>query len=106
MDFDLARVRAFVAVAETLHFRHAAEELHITQPALSRQIQALERQLGIQLFERDRRAVALTPAGRQLLADSASLLAVADEINSPRAGVISSSADFAAGSSPPPRSER
>jgi DNA-binding transcriptional LysR family regulator len=78
MDFDLARVRAFVAVAETLHFRRASEALHITQPALSRQIQALERQLGVQLLERDRRTVTLTPAGRQLLADAVPLLAAAD----------------------------
>lgn len=78
MDFDLGRIRAFVAVAGTLHFRRAAEELHITQPALSRQIQALERELGIRLLERDRRTVALTAAGTQLLADAVPLLAAAD----------------------------
>jgi DNA-binding transcriptional LysR family regulator len=67
-----------VAVAQTLHFRRAAEELHLTQPALSRQIQALETQLGIVLLQRDRRTVALTKAGRQLLEDAVPLLAAAD----------------------------
>jgi DNA-binding transcriptional LysR family regulator len=67
-----------VAVAEHLHFRRAAEGLHIAQPALSRQIQALERQLGTRLFERDRRNVALTRSGRQLLEDAVPLLAAGD----------------------------
>jgi DNA-binding transcriptional LysR family regulator len=71
-------VRAFVAVAERLHFRHAAEQLHIAQPALSRQIQALERQLGTRLFERDRRSVELTAAGRQFLEDAIPLLAAGE----------------------------
>jgi DNA-binding transcriptional LysR family regulator len=52
--------------------------LHIAQPALSRQIQALEQQLGTKLLERDRRSVSLTPAGRQLLDDAVPLLAAAD----------------------------
>ena len=67
-----------MAVAEQLHFRRAAEELHIAQPALSRQIRALEQQLGTRLFDRDRRSVSLTPAGRQLLEDASPLLAAAD----------------------------
>jgi DNA-binding transcriptional LysR family regulator len=52
--------------------------LHIAQPALSRQIQALEHQLGTKLLDRDRRSVSLTPAGRQLLDDAVPLLAAAD----------------------------
>jgi DNA-binding transcriptional LysR family regulator len=52
--------------------------LHIAQPALSRQIQSLEQQLGTRLLDRDRRSVSLTPAGRQLLDDAVPLLAAAD----------------------------
>jgi DNA-binding transcriptional LysR family regulator len=78
VELDLIKVRSFVTVAEHLHFRRAAEELHIAQPALSRQIQALERQLGTALLERDRRTVRLTGAGRQLLEDAVPLLDAAD----------------------------
>ncbi|MCW2986667.1 MAG: transcriptional regulator [Conexibacter sp.] len=77
-DLDLVKLRGFVAVAELLHFRRAAEALHLAQPALTRQVQALERQLGARLLERDRRSVTLTPAGRQLLADAVPLLAAAE----------------------------
>jgi DNA-binding transcriptional LysR family regulator len=78
VDVDLRKIRYFVAVANNLHFRHAAEELHIAQPALSRSISALECELGTQLFIRDKRSVTLTPAGRQLLDDARPLLAAAD----------------------------
>jgi DNA-binding transcriptional LysR family regulator len=78
MDLDLRKLRYFRAVAESLHFGRAAEELHIAQPVLSRQIRALERDLGASLFTRDRHGVALTDAGRQLLADAGPLLAAAD----------------------------
>src|ERR1700744_3140744 len=72
---DLTKLRAFVTLAECLHFGRAADMLHLTQPGLSRQIQTLERQLGGRLLERDRRNVALTDAGRQLLEDAVPLLA-------------------------------
>ncbi|MGW3288141.1 LysR family transcriptional regulator [Streptomyces sp. NPDC001002] len=75
MDLDLRKLRYFVAVADRLHFGRAAEELHIAQPVLSRQIRALEQDLGYSLFTRDRHGVALTDAGRQLLADAGPLLA-------------------------------
>lgn len=74
MDLDLRKLRSFVSVAERLSFVQAAEELHITQPALSRQIQALEEELGVPLLVRDRRGTALTGPGRQLLEDARALL--------------------------------
>lgn len=64
---DLARVRHFVAVAETLNFTTAARHLYMEQPALSRQIKLLEASLGVILFERSSRHVALTEAGEALL---------------------------------------
>ncbi|MET8286887.1 LysR substrate-binding domain-containing protein [Streptomyces sp. NPDC005132] len=78
MDLDLRKVRYFVTVAELLHFGRAAERLHISQPVLSRQIRALEKDLGTELFVRDSHAVSLTRAGAQLLDDARLLLASAD----------------------------
>jgi DNA-binding transcriptional LysR family regulator len=64
---ELRELEAFLAVARELHFARAAESLIITQPALSRRIQSLERELSAQLFLRDRRTVQLTSAGQVLV---------------------------------------
>ncbi len=67
MDVHVRDLRYFTGVAQELNFTRAAERLHISQPALSKQIRALERQLGFPLFERRAREVALTPQGAALL---------------------------------------
>ncbi len=79
-DLDLRKLRYFVAVAETLHFARAAEELHIAQPVLSRQIRALETELGVTLFSRTTQGTRLTEAGERLLDDARSLIFQASAI--------------------------
>jgi DNA-binding transcriptional LysR family regulator len=77
MDLDLRRLRYFAAVATELSFVRAADRLHMTQPALSRQIRALETDLGVPLLRRGPLGTALTQAGTQLLEDARPLLAAA-----------------------------
>jgi DNA-binding transcriptional LysR family regulator len=75
MDVHLRNLRYFVAVAEEGSVTRAAERLHVSQPALSKQIRLLERDLGFALFSRDNRAISLTTAGEELLGPARDLLA-------------------------------
>src|SRR5215470_4396434 len=79
MDAHLRDLRYFVAVADELNFTRAAERLHLSQPALSKQIRGLETVLHAQLFRRDRRQVELTAAGTALLTVARDLLRDWDE---------------------------
>ena len=78
-QLDTHALRMFVAVAQCLNFRQAAEQLHMTQPPLSRAVRQLEERLGVQLFERDTRHVALTAAAATLLPRALRILALLDE---------------------------
>jgi DNA-binding transcriptional LysR family regulator len=77
--FDFRQLRYFIAVAEELSFTRAAQRLHLSQPPLSQQIQALEQDLGIRLLERDKRNVSLTAPGQLFLEHARQILAMADE---------------------------
>lgn len=75
---DTHALSLFCAVAQCLNFRQAAQQLHMTQPPLSRAIRQLEERLGARLFERDTHGVALTAAGRTLLPQAQHILALLD----------------------------
>lgn len=70
----LRQLQCLAAVADTLHFRRAAERLHLSQPALSAQVAQLEEDLGVLLLERTRRRVLLTPVGREVTARARAIL--------------------------------
>lgn len=74
MPVEIRDLKAFVMLGELLHFRHAAERMHVTQSALSKQIQRLEASLGAALFERGQGATRLTPFGRLLLGDARAIV--------------------------------
>ncbi len=76
---ELRHLRYFVAVAETENVSRAALKLHVSQPALSRQVRDLEDELGCELFERSAKAVRLTEPGRVFLAEARAVLERADE---------------------------
>ncbi|MDE1159364.1 MAG: LysR substrate-binding domain-containing protein [Neorhizobium sp.] len=72
---DTRHMRHVVALADTLHFGHAAARMNMSQPPFSRQIAAIEQALGVTLFERNSRSVSLTPAGRHFAAECRRVLA-------------------------------
>lgn len=93
--FTLRQLQYAVAVADTLSFRRAAERCRVSQPSLSAQLAQMEDALGIQLFERNRRRVLITPAGaelveraRRLLVDADDLVAAARRLGDPLTGEL------------------
>src|SRR4051812_8554889 len=75
---ELRHLRYFVAVAEELHFRCAAERLHVAQPAVSEQVRKLEEELGVRLLNRTQRSVSLTPGGAVFLREARRVLEQAE----------------------------
>ena len=73
-DMELRQLRSFLSIAETLHFGRTAELIHLSQPALSHQIRTLEEEVGVRLFERNRRKTTLTAAGLAFRDDAAAAL--------------------------------
>jgi DNA-binding transcriptional LysR family regulator len=71
---ELRQIRSFLSIAETLHFGRTAELIHLSQPALSLQIRALEEEVGVRLFERNRRKTTLTAAGSAFRDEAAAAL--------------------------------
>jgi DNA-binding transcriptional LysR family regulator len=85
---EISQLRAFVMLADLQHFGRAADRLHITQPALTKRLQALETRIGARLFERDRTGTGLTPVGKALLADATRIVAGADAWSSRARAVV------------------
>ena len=76
---EIYQLRYVAALSRTLNFRKAAEITHVTQPTLSQQIQKLEEELGVQLFERGPRFVLITPAGKEFVSYAKSILDLAEQ---------------------------
>lgn len=77
---SLVQLESFVAVAEEGHVGRAAQRLHVSQPPLTRRIQSLEDELGVELFERTPRGMRLRPAGHELLPRAREILARVDDL--------------------------
>ena len=76
---ELRQIRSFLSITETLHFGRTAELIHLSQPALSLQIRALEEEVGARLFERNRRKTILTAAGLAFCKDAAVAVSQLDQ---------------------------
>ncbi len=76
---ELRQIRSFLSIAETLHFGRSAELIHLSQPALSLQIRSLEEEIGVRLFERNRRKTTLTAAGLAFRDDADRALSQLDQ---------------------------
>ncbi len=88
MDIDFTRLRYFVAVADELHFKRAADKLMITPPPLSKQIKLLEKELGGPLFERGYHDVRLTPLGQRLLGPAREILRQVEDFKATAAQTV------------------
>ena len=75
---NVFQMECFLAVAENLNFARAAEQLHVTQPAVTQQIHALERELNVKLFTRTTRTVKLTEQGRTFINDAQQMVAISE----------------------------
>ncbi|MBI3432037.1 MAG: LysR family transcriptional regulator [Hydrogenophilales bacterium] len=94
VKMQFRHLKTFAAVASTLSFTRAAEQVHLVQSSVTEQIQALETELGTPLFDRSRRKLSLTGAGRRLLEYAEDILTLVDEARS----AVADAAGFAAGS--------
>lgn len=75
---NTSQIQCFLTIADTLNFARAAEQLHITQPAVTQQLHALEKELGVRLFHRSTHSVRLTDEGMLFLPDARQIAAVSD----------------------------